>query len=92
MPFDIYLPDYNIAIEYDGEQHYWPVIRRGMKSNQDAVNSYEVTVRHDAIKTEYCKTHGIPLIRIPYWEADNMESFLFDEMVRCDAIEEIIAA
>ena len=92
LPFDIYLPDYNIAIEYDGEQHYWPVIRRGMKSNQDAVNSYEVTVRHDAIKTEYCKTHGISLIRIPYWEADNMESFLFDEMVRCGAIEEIITA
>lgn len=91
LPFDAYLTDFNIIIEYDGEQHYWP-ISRGKSKNADGKRLLEYTKRHDAIKTEYCKTHGIPLIRIPYWEADNMEFFLFDEMVRCGAIEEIIAA
>lgn len=25
LPFDFYLPEYNICIEYDGEQHFRPV-------------------------------------------------------------------
>lgn len=27
--FDIYIPKYNIAIEYNGEQHYKPIARFG---------------------------------------------------------------
>lgn len=91
LPFDLYIPENNILIEYDGEQHYKP-IRRGNTEHDSGETLLKYTHKHDLIKTEYCKTHGIPLIRIPYWEADNMESFLFDEMVRCGAIEEIIAA
>lgn len=32
---------------------------------------------------------SIPLIRIPYWKANTMETFLFDEMVKYNAIEPI---
>ncbi len=86
LPFDFYLPEYNICIEYDGEQHYFPIRFRGV-SEVDSTTSFNTTVSHDCIKTKYCLDNKIPLIRIPYWEADNMESFLFDEMVRYGAIE-----
>lgn len=51
-------------IEYDGEQHYWAVF--GEKSFQN-------TLKHDEIKNNYCKENNIPLLRIPYWEKDNIE-------------------
>jgi hypothetical protein len=30
----------------------------------------------DEIKNQYCKDHEITLIRIPYWEFDNIEEIL----------------
>ena len=92
LPFDLYIPEVNVLIEYDGEQHYQPILYKGMNNIKDAVASHQTTMKHDLIKTEFCKAHLIPLIRVPYWEADNMESFLFDEMVRCGAIEELSVA
>lgn len=67
LPFDFYLPDYNLCIEYDGEQHYRPV-GFGCKDNDLVDNRFELTKYHDAIKTEYCETKGIRLIRIPYFD------------------------
>ena len=45
--------------------------------------------KHDMIKNEYCKNKNIPLIRIPYWERDDLECFLFDNLVKYKAIEKI---
>ena len=75
LPFDFYLPDYNILIEYDGEQHYHPVNYGGI-SDEEANKNFNVVQKHDRIKTNYCKQHGIPLIRIPYFEYDNIENIL----------------
>lgn len=86
LPFDFYLPEYNICIEYDGEQHYHSG-RFKWRENEKRKNLFETTQLHDSMKTKYCLEHEIPLIRIPYWEADDMESFLFDEMVKYGAIE-----
>ena len=46
----------------------------------------------DSIKTEFCRTHKIKLIRIPYWEFDNIEYILFDKFVKYGLIEEIKTA
>lgn len=62
LPFDYYLPRYNIALELDGIQHYKPIEYFGGQQ------WYEYTVRHDRIKSEYCKDNGIKLIRIKYTE------------------------
>lgn len=70
LPFDFYLPDYNMMIEYDGKQHYEPVEYFGGKE------SFDYTVRHDAIKNEYCKDNNIDILRIPYWYEDNIESII----------------
>lgn len=87
LPFDIYLIDFNILIEYDGEQHY-KIIDRDI-SNEKKIKNLEAIQRHDMIKNEYCKNRNIPLIRIPYWERDDLECFLFDNLVKYKAIEKI---
>ena len=30
----------------------------------------------DSLKTQYCKDNGIQLLRIPYWEFNNIEKIL----------------
>lgn len=73
LPFDFYLPDYNSAIEYDGEQHYEPIEFFG---GQEA---FKIRVKHDNIKNEYCKNNGISLLRIPYFKnvEEELNNFLF---------------
>lgn len=50
-------------IEFDGEQHYKNI------ANWD---SLELQQQRDQIKNEYALSHNIPLVRIPYWERDNI--------------------
>ena len=81
LPFDIYLDDFNILIEYDGEGHFHP-IKWGNISDEKAKKKLELTQKHDYMKDKYCAENNIPLIRIPYWENDNLEGYLFDELTR----------
>ena len=73
LPFDFYLPQYNILIEFDGEQHYHPIPRG---KNNDGTKDYEILTKHDKIKTDYCIKNNIKLIRIPYWERYNEKEVL----------------
>lgn len=73
LPFDFYLPDYNLLIEYDGILHY-----------EDKFNNpeeFKKTKKRDRIKTKYCKDNNINLLRIPYWEFDNIEKILTDALL-----------
>ena len=79
MKFDFYLPDYNAIIEYDGEQHFMPVDFAN-KGAELATNSYNKNLKRDEIKNKYCKDNDIRLIRIPYYEYDNIESILTSEL------------
>ena len=72
LPFDFYLPSYNTIIEYDGEGHYYPVDFKG----HDGTETFQRTAKNDKIKNEYCKNNNINLIRIPYWDYDNIEMIL----------------
>lgn len=67
LPFDFYLPDYNMCIEYDGEQHYKPIDFSG-NGYEYAVEQLQIIKLRDSIKTEYCMSNNIVLLRIPYWE------------------------
>lgn len=60
LPFDFYLPEYNICIEFDGIQHFQPVEFFGGE------DEFEKLKINDVIKTEYCKLNNINLIRLPY--------------------------
>lgn len=70
LPFDFFVPSHNMCIEFDGEQHYRPVEYFG---GNDA---FSVLKMHDEIKDEYCKNHGIKLVRISYEDFDNIENIL----------------
>ena len=72
LPFDFYLPELNICIEYDGRQHYEPIKIFGGKLG------YEERIVNDKIKNDYCNSHGIKLIRIPYF--DNVDKVLKNEL------------
>lgn len=74
LPFDFHLSDYNCCIEYDGKQHFH-------------LNSYSFTLLDlmnrkylDNKKTKYCKDNNIKLIRISYWDFDNIEKILKYEL------------
>lgn len=75
LRFDGYNEKYNIAFEYQGQQHYYPVDFSG-KNDGTAEEEFNLNVIRDNIKREYCKKNHIKLIEIPYWEYDDMESFL----------------
>lgn len=51
-------------IEFDGVQHY--------EEQAYFTHGLTETKNNDNIKNEYCKTNNIPLVRIPYWERDNI--------------------
>ena len=88
LPFDFYLSDYNVLIEADGEHHYIP-IKRGSMTKEEIIENFNKIKFHDEIKDKYCKENSIYLIRIPYWERDNLEYFLWDEFVKIGLIKEI---
>lgn len=66
LPFDFYLPDYNMCIEYDGQQHFEPVDFAG-KGKEWAKEQFLVIQLHDQIKNQYCQEHNVQLLRIPYY-------------------------
>ena len=62
--FDFYLPQLNRLIEFDGIQHYQ---ERAIFSD-----SLADIQKRDKIKNEYALMHNISLVRIPYWNRDNI--------------------
>lgn len=75
LPFDFYLPKYNICIEFDGEQHFVPW--RRLVNNQDKLKKIQI---NDSIKTTYCINNNIKLIRIKYTEINNIENIILSEL------------
>ena len=73
LPFDFYLPKYNLCIEFDGQQHFSPKF---------GDENYKNTIYHDSIKNDYCKKNNIHLLRIPYYKSDIIKELIFDEIER----------
>lgn len=73
--YDFYLPQYNLFIEYDGQQHYEPVRFHG-NNIEDNMNEFKKVQEHDKIKNQYCEENNINLLRIPYWESKNIETII----------------
>lgn len=68
--FDFAILKNNIPIrfiEFDGKQHYTDL--SGIWNSQESLE--EIQIR-DKEKNEYALSHNIPLVRIPYWERDNI--------------------
>ena len=67
LPFDFYLPQYNLCIEFDGRQHFM-VVNFGHMTNEEMEENLKLNQLHDTIKTDYCKINKIHLLRIRYDE------------------------
>lgn len=76
LPFDFYLPDYNICIEYQGIQHYKPIEYFGGE------NRFIGQTKRDAIKREYCQNNNITLLEISYKEFNDIDKIL--DSLLCD--------
>jgi hypothetical protein len=70
LPFDYYLPDYNVCIEYDGRQHFGVVDYFGGDS------AFKKRQKLDKIKDNFCKNNSILLLRIKYTNYKNIELIL----------------
>lgn len=53
--YDFYV-DNKYVIEYDGKQHYY----------ENSWESIDTIMKRDVEKNQYCHTHNIPIIRIPF--------------------------
>ena len=71
LRYDFYLPEYNLLIEYHGEQHEQAYDFFGgeekLKQQQE----------HDRRKKEYAELHNIKLLEILYWDYNNIEEILY---------------
>ena len=67
-------------IELDGQHHFKPVCFGGIKKEK-AIEEFEKVKIKDNIKNTYCQNNNINLLRIPYWEFDNIEDILKRELL-----------
>lgn len=61
-------------IEYDGEQHFKAIEFFGGEEG------FKIIQTRDRIKNKYCEDNGINLIRIPFWDLQNHEQILNDNL------------
>lgn len=74
--FDFFIPEYNIAIEYQGPQHFKPIDFFGGKE------AFREQQTRDKIKREWCKINNIELIEVNFFQ-DTLEQLkpLLDQVL-----------
>lgn len=82
LRFDFYLPDYNLCIEYQGEQHYPKRYKQlcDPKRRQYTDVDLQNNIKRDQIKRNFCQINNIKLLEIPYWESHNIKNILQKEL------------
>lgn len=66
LQFDFVINDFDLVIEYDGEQHFRPV-NFASKPEADVLTEFERICEHDRRKNAWCGSNKIPILRIPYY-------------------------
>lgn len=79
--FGIYLQDRLLGlIEYQGKQHYDSLDKfQNTGTTNESWLSY--IQRHDQIKKKYCRKNNIPLLIIPYWSKNKIDSIVSNFLV-----------
>lgn len=75
LRFDFFVEDYNLLIEYDGQQHFSPVKFGGI-TELKAIELFHKAQQRDIMKNKFVAKNNIHLLRIPYWEFNNIEDIL----------------
>lgn len=76
LPFDFYIPQNNICIEFDGEQHFKKANFNSHLTDEEKLKRLQSIQLRDQIKNDYCEKNGINLLRIRYDE--NVEEKLIE--------------
>ncbi len=63
-------------IEFNGIQHYRPMVGRWGISNEKAKQLFEQIKVRDVIKKNFCSSRNIPLLIIPYSKIQSIEKYL----------------
>jgi very-short-patch-repair endonuclease len=71
--FDFYLPDHNLCIEFDGQQHYGKEKTQRQKEN-------------DFLKNAYCNKNKIHLLRIKYTDIENVAKIICEKFDKINPI------
>jgi hypothetical protein len=75
LKFDFYLPNQNILIEYDGEQHYkMGALIKGKHLTTE--HEFKEIQFRDKLRNEYSKNNNIKLLRIKYTKFNQIEQIL----------------
>lgn len=61
--YDFYLPEFNLILEYNGEQHY-----RNVECFKESLENIQ---RRDRIKKELALKNGLDYMIIPFWYSDD---------------------
>ena len=72
--YDFYLPDFNLLIERDGEQHY-------QEHRLFNKISLEENIINDKYKTKIAKEKGFKIARIPYWLSKKEEEIEIENIL-----------
>ena len=79
--FDFYLPDYNLCIEYDGQQHKKAINFSGKEDETGLIMALWENYLRDSEKDKYCFEKGIGLLRIGYENFDRIEEILDSKLI-----------
>ena len=60
LRLDFYIPEFNIGIEYQGEQHFYPIAYFG------GIKRFKQQLENDELKKKLCEEHGIKLLYFSY--------------------------
>lgn len=75
LSYDFYLPQYNLLIEFQGVQH--ERFTEGLQiKEEEFINQLE----HDRRKRDYAKKHNIDLLEIWYFEYENIEQIIVENL------------
>lgn len=72
--YDFYIPDINLAIEYNGIQHFEPVDYFGGKEH------FLIICENDKVKSEWSDKNNINLLQIPYYNIKICDEIILEKI------------
>ena len=69
----------NLLIEFNGEQHYYPIDYYGGEE------AFKLQKKHDKMKKQYAKNNNIDLLIISYLEFKNINTILEEKWQKVQA-------
>lgn len=76
LSYDFFLPQFNLLIEYQGEQH-----KRFIKGIHKTKEKFLIQLEHDRRKREYAEQNNINLLEIWYYDFNNIEQILMNKSI-----------